>query len=335
MSDNLPLRANLLIFFGFQVGPAHSEPGTCPTPSAILLTFVIVNLVVAVAGVILGHSDVMKWISGGLLGQWNSRLWVVMWVPVAALQFLANLLVAVAIKRVAGYSTGFTIIQLAIFYTVRPRIGWILSLLFSVASYPSHPSRRVGTLRPHPPITYRSYEQAPVELQDYLPLGYRHNHHGANGRDLHHNTVPVTVQHADATAPSKVYPWRCAALTQFLSEMVLQLFALYNMGRTTVFAARRGYYIIGNLNAVAPGQIGQSAHMMYSAALYWFCSQVVIAFLGLLVAPALAIVLRCCGRDISKAIHRTIILMAVFMIPLSWLACWLFWAGYVRLAGDL
>lgn len=27
-----------------------------------------------------------------------------------------------------GYGTGFTVPQLAVFYTVRPRIGWLLSL---------------------------------------------------------------------------------------------------------------------------------------------------------------------------------------------------------------
>lgn len=336
MSDNIPARVFLLPT-DIQVRPAHAEPGTCPTPSAILLNFAVVNLVVAGAGVILGHAGVMKRISGGLLGQRNSGLWVVIWIPVTGLQILANALVAVAIKWVAGYSTGFTVLQLAVFYTVRPRIGWILSLLFSAASCccPSHPPKTVATLRPYAPTTYHSHEQAPLELRQYPRPGYHPYHHGPNWGYWHHSAVPAAVQHADATGPSKVCPWRCAALSQFFSEMALQLLALYHMGRTTVFARCRGYYIISNLYAVAPSQISQSAHLMYSAALYWLCSQVAIAFLGLVVAPVLAIVLRCCGGDITKAIHRAVIFMAVFMIPLSWLACWLFWVGYVRLAGDL
>ena len=310
MSDHRRLREVLLGSFNFQVAPAHSEPGTCPAPEAILLNFLFVNLVVAVLGIILGHSNVMNFISCGMLGQRNSKLWTVMWIPVAGLQILANILVAVSIKRVPGYDAGFTVMQLAVFYTVRPRIGWILSLLFSVTSYPSRPRfRTTASLYPHPS------SQPSVASQVYLLPDYRQNH--------------------TATPTSKIYPWRCAALSQFLSEMALQIFALYNMGRTTVFAARHGYYIIGNLNSVAPGHIGKSAHMMYSAALYWLCGQAVLAFLRLVVAPVLVICFWGCGAGKSKAVHRTVICMAVFMIPLSWVACWLFWVGYVRLAGDL
>jgi len=50
------------------VAPAYLKPGTCPAPEAILLNFLFVNLVVTVLSIILGHSNVMNFISCGMLG---------------------------------------------------------------------------------------------------------------------------------------------------------------------------------------------------------------------------------------------------------------------------
>ncbi|KAI9766854.1 MAG: hypothetical protein M1839_004759 [Geoglossum umbratile] len=123
----------------------------------------------------------------------------------------------------------------------------------------------------------------------------------------------------------KDYAWRCFALSQFIAEIVLQLITAYTMGTTVAFAARHGYYILGNLT-----QEGQRAHMMYSAALYWLCGQSVLLVVGI---AATVCSLRYTG-DYSKRMHVIMTYVGVAMLPLSWMATWLFWAGYVRLAGN-
>jgi len=99
------------------------------------------------------------------------------------------------------------------------------------------------------------------------------------------------------------------------------------MGTTVAFAARRGYYILGHLS----GPTGRNAHLMYSAALYWLCGQSALLVLGLI-----AVILSATsnwGANVDMHIIMTV--MGCCMLPLSWMATWLFWAGYVRLSGEL
>ena len=123
------------------------------------------------------------------------------------------------------------------------------------------------------------------------------------------------------------YAWRSFALSQFIAEIMLQFITAYTMGTTVAFAAPRGYYILGNLNP-----LGHKAHMMYSAALYWLCGQSLLLGVGF-IAAIIALVRH--KKDYRKVCHNIMTWVGVFMLPLSWMATWLFWVGYVRLAGDL
>ncbi|KAK0702661.1 hypothetical protein B0H67DRAFT_650048 [Lasiosphaeris hirsuta] len=271
------LDQSVYIPFTWSVTPSEAGAGTYPSPSAILGSFAAINFVVAVASIFLGHRRVVERIS------------------------CANALVALAIKRTSGYGSGFSVKDLTLFYTARPRIGWILNIPFSLIKRN---------------FRHRRGAQHPLnDPRQAIDMGHYQSSSPYQGRDTPQD-----------------YPWRCFAISQFFSEICLQLTASYNMGRTVVFASRRGYYVLGNL---PPGQMGQSVHMMYAAALYWLCGQVLLGVVGLAIAFAIAFPHYCSRRDISRTAHGVVILMTASMIPVSWLASWLFWAGYVKLAGDL
>jgi hypothetical protein len=117
-----------------------------------------------------------------------------------------------------------------------------------------------------------------------------------------------------------------------MAEIVLELLTSYTMSRTAHFAATRGFLIIGRLT----GPVGKPVQLMYSASLFWmvpggfaiFCT--VISLDGLLYDKSVGS---------TETVDLTPIgLLLIFMIPIlvfNWLASWLFWTGFVKLAGDL
>ena len=118
-------------------------------------------------------------------------------------------------------------------------------------------------------------------------------------------------------------------MSQFIAEFILQLIALYIMGRTAHFAAGRGYYLVHTdlYRSLPPG-----AHMMYSGALYYL---IIGSFSWLL---AIGLISGAAGRfDIENPKVETAYVMFAITLSLTsvWLASWIFWAGFVRLAGQL
>ncbi|KAH0556376.1 hypothetical protein GP486_005699 [Trichoglossum hirsutum] len=263
---------------------------TCPPPSAILGTFAVVNVIVGVLSIVCGHRRVTKKLTCKMFGHKNSTSWTWMWIVIVGLQLGANALVAKIIKLTPGYHQGFRTWQLTLFFTARPRVSWIFGLPFSHAA-------NICTERDGRKRSWR-----PGELE------YRRLHGRREVDD------------------EKDYAWRSFALSQFIAEIVLQFITAYTMGTTVAFAARRGHYILGNLDF-----LGHRAHMMYSAALYWLCGQSLLLAVGG-IAAILASVLE---EEIAKKMHTIMTIVGIAMLPLSWMATWLFWVGYVRLAGDL
>lgn len=126
----------------------------------------------------------------------------------------------------------------------------------------------------------------------------------------------------------KEQPWISAACSVLVAEVFLQLITGYYMGTTAHFAATRGYYKLSTL----PGPVGHNAHLMYGAALFWL-----VVGSGVLIYAVLLILVVFRGtveqdEQRERSIMHGIVL---FLLIVNWLATWLFWAGFVRLAGDL
>ena len=119
-------------------------------------------------------------------------------------------------------------------------------------------------------------------------------------------------------ADDKLGYYETAAKRAVLAEVFLLLIGSYTMGLTANFAASRGYYSIGALD----GPYAHDAYMMYAGALLYLIA-LLFALIGLVV--------------LLLARLRYVVLTSILVIIsiASLVGSWLFWAGYVRLAGDL
>ena len=97
----------------------------CPSASATLRTFAIVNGVVVFLSLIVGNRAFLYSLSGKRLGKSSSHTWRYMWLVTFGLQLAANALVA-SIYTSSGNKNSPTIWQLVLFFTTRPRLGWLV-----------------------------------------------------------------------------------------------------------------------------------------------------------------------------------------------------------------
>ena len=113
------------------------------------------------------------------------------------------------------------------------------------------------------------------------------------------------------------------ALCLMLAELPLLLMSMYYYGWTAHFAATKGYYIIGNLE----GPDAHNTHLMYAGAL--------LALIGGGYS-ILGVPLHILSESTSHAPPKPYVMfLSMSLMIFGWVGAWLFWVGYVRLAGDL
>jgi hypothetical protein len=128
--DTSPLNFGQDIAFRWTITPSGPSATKCPSPSQILGTFAIVNIIVAVISVILGHELVVQKLSCGLLGRSKEVTW--QWIIPVGLNLGSSAVIAVLIKSRPGYGAGFEVGDLVLFYTARPRVAWIFASFSSL-----------------------------------------------------------------------------------------------------------------------------------------------------------------------------------------------------------
>lgn len=108
------------------------------------------------------------------------------------------------------------------------------------------------------------------------------------------------------------------------------------MGVTAHFAATHGFYKAGGTNS----GIERSAKIMYTGALLF------LVFASLFIVLAYTVLLcvliwssdRRGGRrkdTVASRQYEILRVTAILSLPTTYLASWVFWAGFVYLAGDL
>jgi hypothetical protein len=284
-----------------------SDPNThCPPASSILGTFAVVNVLVSIIGLIFGNRLVANFVSCGVFGRPGSTGWAYLWIITLALQFGSNAVAAAIIKHTSGYGSGFAIIELMLFYITRPRLSWIFLAAFGGVKRQKKentPSANQYDI----PITDREAAVAPMRE-------YNSPHRRSASRNEESQTE---------------YPWATSFISQFIAELVLQVINLAIIGSVVHFAATRGYYHIDHQYSVP-----HAAHLMYAGALLY----VVLLPVFLYTFFAMYISRREGRFTMSKIGKVEIGLVQYFVGCLavsSWLASWLFWSGYVLLAGNL
>ncbi|KAH8906645.1 hypothetical protein BR93DRAFT_978207 [Coniochaeta sp. PMI_546] len=98
---------------------------TCPSPSSILLSFAVVNIVVALSGIVLGRRTVVERLTFGIFGKLESHLWPLMVLLNIGINVLGNYINAIQVLR---QSTA-PIWEVILFWFTRPRLSWLSTLL--------------------------------------------------------------------------------------------------------------------------------------------------------------------------------------------------------------
>ncbi|KAH8726300.1 hypothetical protein GQ44DRAFT_726275 [Phaeosphaeriaceae sp. PMI808] len=150
-----------------------------------------------------------------------------------------------------------------------------------------------------------------------------------SNRSLANPYIHVPTDEAEVENGLDDYPWWSAFMTQFIAEFVLQSMAMYIMGRTAHYGAARNYY---SIHLESYWQIPAAARMMYSGALYYLVAGsvfLIFAFFFIIYQMLSSKV-----KNLGKGNTVAIIIALWFLLISSWLGSWLFWAGFVKLAGD-
>lgn len=265
-----------------------------------------------------------------------------MWIIPVGLQLAANAFIALLIKNSAGYSADFKVSEMMLFLVARPRLSWIVLGAFAFKSQKSKQNEKPA----QQPQTYIPIQNSSQYLATPQPY---HDPWGSNPYFTPYNSQTalspyptgyrnVPEEDSDAEAHRghgywlgyRDFPWWSAFMSQFIGEFILQIITLYVMGRTAHFATIHGYY---KVYQDAYSQLPHAARMMYSGALYYLVAGslfLIFAFLFILYA-----MFSNRSKYFGKASSVVIFLTLVFLLVSTWMGSWIFWAGFVKLAGDL
>jgi hypothetical protein len=211
------------------------------------------------------------------------------------LQLGANVVIAYVFQNAPGYNADFEVWELMLFFTVRPRLSWIA----------------LGLLGP-----ISSSKGKKMTVQRRLPIKGR-----ARRKALRSQTPDVE----DVWIPD--FPWRNSAIAQIFAEIVLQCIALYIMGRSAHFGAQKGFY---SVTSDKYKELPAAAKLMYAGALYYL-----ITGTGMLIYEFwwLATTI---GNEIGDQDYAVSLgFFVVLNLFTTWTGSWIFWAGFVHLAGSL
>ena len=262
-SSSEPGRSDL-IPWKWSVKPEDSSDrgGECPSELSILGTFGIINILVSTASLVTGHRWFVKKITCGYFGRNDeTRSWYLLFIFPLGLQLDANAFIGYLYGTAPGYGSTFSIVDLMLFYTTRPRLSWLILAFFTL-------------------IDSCTWDQ-----------------------NLYEKSTKAAL----------------------LAEILLQLIASYYTGTTVHFASQHGYYYNGHLN----GQYATGAKLMYAGAM------ISLIFLFLTLIFLIRFVIRRPEHwDKYQRSYRVSAIPLAVISCTTWLGSWLFWAGYVQLAGD-
>jgi hypothetical protein len=117
-------------------------------------------------------------------------------------------------------------------------------------------------------------------------------------------------------------------LPELVSECLLQIIGVYGMGKATHFGVPRGYYLVGSSGY---SYIANSGHMMYAGSLlYLLFGGALIIYYLVMIPTAVA-----SSRHAYDKLTESLLVACCLSLFVTYWSSWLFWAGYVKTAGDL
>lgn len=264
----------------------------CPADSVILGSFAVINILAGALSLVLGNRKVVQKLTCGLFGKLESNGWQYLWLLSLGLHLGANAIVARLMQATPGYLSTFSVGEMVLFFTTRPRLGWVF-LIFTQMSM----------------LTSFEYKSCAPDNDDDLAM--RND-------------------------------WWSSALSTVYAEVVLQTIALYPMAQVAAYGAPLGYL---NVWTAEYQSLPSSARLMYGGALFYLTVGgmcLALLFWGFFTGIMTRSSDYCSGcrrvhrgRDPLHSVNSYVLWLAIVVLPIvTWMSSWLFWAGFVKLAGE-
>jgi len=335
---------------------SYSGPDTspaCPPPSHIMGTFAAANVIATLLSIIFGNALVVRKLSCGRLGQQKESSWPYMWIVPLVLQLSANALIAGLMRIQSGYQHSFSIGELMIFYTTRPRFSWIpLVWLAQFGSRPLPAELSEDRRKAKDDLDTHLQQHKALEVELCGSEGFIFPDHRMQDpryqqslRTLWH--LQQAKEHSDFEVSHSW--WLSNGVTQFMAEIMLQSMAVYYMIKLAHYGVegKNQGIDVNNLDLyLAPELVAavDAANLMLGAAItylalwFMFGLPILVVILIIILGPAL----RKAGSNLGfkqiwlkRYLIKLVATYTIVAMPSIWLPSWLFWLGYVRLSGDL
>lgn len=115
----------------WQVGHFTTDNGVCPSTASILATFAVINILVSILSLIVGNQKLIESVTCGYIdGDDDKVTWFYMFIFPLGINLGSNALIAYLYKSTPGFGENFTIADLTLFYTTRPRLSWLVLVIF-------------------------------------------------------------------------------------------------------------------------------------------------------------------------------------------------------------
>lgn len=103
----------------------------CSSSSAVLGAFAIENLVFFILSFALSHQKTVQWVTCGCFGKSNvpDWTWSLTWLSPFLLSFVSSLVIALLVVNDDEFATSFTLGDMLLFFTTRPRSTWMTALI--------------------------------------------------------------------------------------------------------------------------------------------------------------------------------------------------------------
>ena len=124
---------NPYIPWSWQVRPDDTSGGEefCPSVASILGTFGFINIAVSLLSLIFGNRKVIRFITCGWFdGDDDKPTWFYMFIFPLGINLGPNALIAYLYKTTPDFGQAFSIVDLTLFYTTRPRLSWLVLVVF-------------------------------------------------------------------------------------------------------------------------------------------------------------------------------------------------------------
>ena len=129
----------------WKLRPIDTTEQQCPSVHHTVLVYLVATLATTILAVGIGHRKVVHVLTCTRFGRKHSTSWTYLWILPLCLHLGADFLNAYLATHAPGYNANNQpkVWELALFYSTRPRMAWILLSLLGIQSYWSSAAKQI------------------------------------------------------------------------------------------------------------------------------------------------------------------------------------------------